>query len=151
MNVAACRWLVSIAGLSMLSSIGCGGPDPAIAAREASNLKPLAVLYMQFAGQHRGQGPRNEAEFKTWIKALPPSQLASFDVKDVESMFISSRDTKPYIVKYGTASGVPGAGGMTVIAYEQQGVEGKRYIAGSLGQIEEVDETKFRSLVPDAK
>jgi hypothetical protein len=40
---------------------------------------------------------------------------------------------------------------MPVIAYEQEGIDGKRFIATSVGAIEEVDAARFRELVPDAK
>jgi hypothetical protein len=37
------------------------------------------------------------------------------------------------------------------VAYEQEGVDGKRYVATVVGAVEEVDEARFRELVPDAK
>jgi hypothetical protein len=37
---------------------------------------------------------------------------------------------------------------MPIIAYEQTGVNGKRFVASSIGGIEEVDATRFQELVP---
>ena len=54
------------------------------------------------------------------------------------------------MVLYGAPDGPPGPGGAPVIAYEQEGVGGKRFVASSLAAIEEVDEARFRELVPNA-
>jgi len=118
--------------------------------REQSNLKPLAVFYGRFMSQHRGQPPADEAEFKEFIRSLPSDQLASFGVTDPESLFVSSRDGQPYVIIYGQPSGPPGPAGAPVIAYEQAGVGGKRFVASSMAAIEEVDEARFKELVPDA-
>lgn len=142
-----------LSGLMVLACcalVGCGANEAKVS-QEASNLKPLMVLYGQYIGTHRGQPPANEAEFKAYVKTITPDVLQSLGAKDPESLFISSRDTKPYVIIYGPASGPPGPAGQPVIAYEQEGVGGKRYVASNLGAVEEVDETRFRELVPGAK
>lgn len=136
--------------LACCVAVGCGYTEAKIS-QETSNLKPLTVLYGQYVGQHRGQPPASEAEFKAYIKSLNAEVLQSLGAKDAESLFISSRDMKPYVIIYGPASGPPGPAGQPVIAYEQEGVGGKRYVASNLGAVEEVDETRFRQLVPGAK
>jgi hypothetical protein len=118
---------------------------------ESSNMKPLAVFYGQYLAAHRGQPPANEAEFKTFLKTLRPETLQSLEVTDVDSLFLSKRDQKPYVIKYGKVTGPLGPGGMPVMAYEQEGVAGKRYIATMVGAVAEVDDARFRELVPDAK
>jgi len=37
-----------------------------------------------------------------------------------------------------------------VVAYEQEGVNGKRFVASKMGAVEEVDEARFRKMVPSA-
>ena len=128
--------------------LGCGR-DSGGEAQEQSNLKPLAILYGQYTGQHQGRPPANEAEFKEYVRSQS-TMLESFQVTDPESLFISSRDEKPYVIKYGAADGPPGPGGYPVVAYEQEGVGGKRFVASSVGAVDEVDEAKFKELVPDA-
>jgi len=130
-------------------AIGCGTQRES-QEREESNLKPLAIFYGQFTGRHRGQPPASEAEFKEFVRSLPGDRLAGFNVSDPESLFISSRDGQPYVVIYGASNGPPGPGGSPVVAYEQTGKGGKRFVASSLGAVEEVDETRFKELVPDA-
>jgi hypothetical protein len=129
---------------------GCGSHEAKVES-ESSNLKPLMVLYGQFVGQHRGQPPADEAEFKQHIQSAGQATLNSFGVSDGESLFISPRDHKPYVLLYGSVSGPLGPGGQPVVAYEQEGVGGKRYIATPLGAVEEVSDERFRELVPSAK
>ncbi len=135
--------------LLLVCVVGCG-TRRASQQREESNLKPLALLYGQYTGQHQGRPPANEAEFKQFIESLPKEQLASFGVDDPESLFISDRDNKPYVIIYGQATNPAGPGDAPVIAYEQEGKNGKRFVATAIGSVEEVDEERFRQLVPDA-
>ena len=129
-----------------------GGCQPSKeAAQEASTLKPLALLYGQFTGQHLGQPPKNEAEFKSFIETKGKPLLATFGVASVDDLFTSPRDKKPYVVRYGAVTGPPGPAGQPVIAYEQEGIGGKRYVASSLGAVDEVDEATLAQLVPGAK
>jgi hypothetical protein len=139
---------MALAGLFAWAS-GCSGPD--VAAEQASTLRPLAVLYGKYVGEHGGRAPTNEAEFKAYAQS--PSAKPILDangIKDVETLFTSSRDKKPYVVLYGKLTGPPANSGQPVFAYEQEGVSGKRFVATSLGSIQEVDEAEFKKLVPTA-
>jgi hypothetical protein len=127
---------------------GCGAAHRESQEREQSNLKPLAVFYGQFIGQHRGQPPASEKEFKEFIRSSGTRQLAGFDVSNVESLFVSSRDQKPYVVLYG--KNAP-AGKARVVAYEREGKGGTRFIANDLGDVQEVDEAQLKEMVPGAQ
>jgi hypothetical protein len=128
----------------------CGCTPPADVEEQVSTLKPLAILYGRYLAQHRGQPPANEAEFRTFVEKEGPSLLEQFAVKDTQALFVSSRDNQPYTVLYGRLAGPPGLGGQPVFAYEKTGVGGKRMVATSLGAVEEVDEARFKELVPTA-
>lgn len=135
-----------------LACLGCGGPgSEASRAREESGLKPLAIFYGRFVPQHLGQPPKDEAEFKAYL--IEPQNLEElqkvFNVPNLDALFVSSRDKKPYIVIYGPTSG-EGPAGQPVVAYEQEGVNGKRFVASKMGAVEEVDEARFRKMVPNA-
>ncbi|MFO1063842.1 MAG: hypothetical protein U0892_08275 [Pirellulales bacterium] len=136
--------LVCLVGTLLLG--GCSNNAPQ-AERESSNLKPLAVYYGRYVGQHRGKSPADEKELKEFIRKQPTTELEAFGIKDVDALFISSRDKKPYKFSFQQKSVMPGS--IAVFAWEQDGVDGKRYVGGTLGQIEEVDEAKFRELVPN--
>lgn len=128
---------------------GCGG-SAAQKAEEASTLKPLMVLYGRYVGQHRGKPPADEAEFRKYVEAQSPQDLANIGVTDPAKLWVSSRDSQPYVIRYGAVTGPPGPAGMPVVAYEAKGSGGKRYVASSLGAVDEVDEARFRELVPGA-
>ena len=129
-------------------SSGCGGSGRESQEREESNLKPLALLYGQFIGQHRGRPPASQEEFKEFIRSSGSQQLASFGVTDLESLFVSSRDQKPYVVLYAKDAPV---GTARVVAYEQEGRDGTRFVANDLGEVQEVDEARFTEMVPAAR
>jgi hypothetical protein len=137
---------------SCLTWLGCGSETKS-KDREESTLKPLMVVLGQYVGQHRGQLPANEAELKDYLSKLKKEQLAAFGIQDYNSLLVSSRDHKPYVILYGSESkgNPPGPGGQPVIAYEQEGAGGKRFVASSLGAVQEVDEAEFKRLVPGAK
>jgi hypothetical protein len=120
-------------------------------AREQSHLRRLALVYGRFLSQHRGQPPANEAEFKKFAQSIPAANLAAFGISDPNGIFVSNRDKKPYIVIYGKPKGPPGPGGSPVIAYEQEGKGGKRFVASAVGAVEEVDAVRFRELAPAAE
>jgi hypothetical protein len=84
------------------------------------------------------------------VEKEAPSLLEQFAVKDVQALFVSSRDKEPYVILYGPLTGPPGPGGQPVFAYEKTGVGGTRMVATSLGAVEEVDETRLKQLVPSA-
>jgi hypothetical protein len=140
-----------VLGLACLAAAGCGGSQKKSLAVQQSGLKKLARVYGQFLTQHRGQPPANEAEFKKYAQSLNADDLASLGVKKADQIFLSDRDNKPYVVIYGQPKGPAGPGGSPVIAYEQEGQAGKRWVASALGAVEEVDEARFRELIPTAK
>jgi hypothetical protein len=137
-----------IAALCALA-LGCG-TRTASQPQQESRLKALAVLYGQFMPQHRGQPPANEAEFKKFIESQAKTLSNNFGINDPASVLVSERDGKPYGIVYGKPTGPAELAGAPVIAYEQEGVGGKRFVANSLGAVEEVDGARFRQLVPGA-
>lgn len=144
-GILAVGGVVGVVGLA-----GCGGGSRESLQREQSTLKPLAILYGQYIGQHRGQPPPNEQAFREFIQQQGPEVLKSFHVSSIDELFISPRDGKPYKILYGEAAkkGPPGPAGSPVIAYEQEGRGGRRWVASAMGAIEEVDDARFKQLVP---
>jgi hypothetical protein len=142
--------LTSLLAGSLVSAllIGCSQGGRESAPLQESTIKPLAMLYGQFTGQNQGRPPANEEEFKRFIRERGMGTLKQFNIPDVDSLFISPRDKQPYVVIYGQPKGPPALAGQPVVVYEKVGVGGKRYVASSLGAVEEVDETRFRELVP---
>ncbi|MCA9246100.1 MAG: hypothetical protein KDA42_03265 [Planctomycetales bacterium] len=137
---------VGILSLGMFAGCGSGASS---AETEGSSLKPLAVLYGRYIGQHRGQPPASEAEFKEFIRSFEPPALKSLGVHDVDQLFVSQRDGQPFVVLYGEKSKALGPAGAPIVAYEKQGIGGRRFVASESGAVEEMDEEQFRALVPN--
>jgi len=133
--------------VSLGLSVGCRSRS-ASAETESSNLKPLAVYYGRFVNSNRGRGPKDENELKEFIRKRPADELKQMGISDVESMFVSARDKKPYKFKFETKPAIPGQAS-NIFAWEQEGVGGTRFVGGTLGEVMEVNEEKFRQLVPN--
>ena len=131
---------------ALLMSMGCGSSNEAKAKRqESSRLKNLSLLYGRFLSAHRGVPPKDEAEFKGFVASLPDE--AKTHIPPVDELFVSERDNQPYVIVYGKSTS---GGPADIIGYEQTGVGGKRFIANSVGAVQEVDAETFSKRVPDA-
>jgi hypothetical protein len=140
------KWFTGLAFCLLL--VGCGPSQQQV--EEQSTLKPLGILHGRYAAQHKGEPPPNEAEFKKFVESLGPESLQSIGAADATKLWISSRDKQPYGIVYGKNTGPPGPAGQPVVVYEVQGSGGKRMVGSQLGAVDEVDEARFRELVPSA-
>lgn len=116
-----------------------------------NNLQTLAIFYGRYVGAHRGKPPAKLDEFKSWLKKQPREQFESLQVDPdkLDALFTSPRDNQPFGFVFSASAMTPGPEGKgSVIIYEQTGVGGKRLVAYSTSQIEEVDEATFQRLVP---
>lgn len=144
----ACAVVIGAAVVTVLS--GCNGGG-ATAPQQESNLKKLALFFGNYQGEHQGALPPNEQAFKDFVKSKT-LLLESQRITDVDALFVSERDKQPYVILYaGEALGTEGPAGQPVVAYEKNGVGGKRYVASTLGAVEEVDDAKFREWVKNPK
>jgi hypothetical protein len=114
------------------------GPNPA-----AENIRQLAVAVGNYARTHKGNMPANMDELKKFVRT---SKDASF-AQSGEELFVSPRDNQPYVLVSMAKMPMPGEK-KTVILNENTGVNGYRYVAYELGQVEELDAAKFQELVP---
>jgi hypothetical protein len=125
---------------------GCSSGLPPETAAQEEHLRQLAYMYGRYMAMHQGQVPGSEREFRAFIEQLGPEERSRFGVgEELDSLFVSPRDKQPYAVAYQKPFGLPG---QELIAYEQAGVNGKRYIADLLADVREVEEAEFRQRVP---
>lgn len=124
--------------------VGCGGEGARERPEGEAPLKQFAVLYGHYLASHRGKPPRDAAQLKAFAKTV---DVKKFGVEDLERAFVSPRDGQPYVVVAQTA-GVPDPSRPAVIAHEQTGKGGRRFVAFSTTAVEEVDDTRFAELVP---
>lgn len=131
-----------------IAATGCSSEATHINAADRLPLKHLAILYGQYRSSHQGQVPKDEASFKDYIKKLDPNQLnaAGVDQSEIEKLFVSPRDNEPYVIRYNNPPPAPGPNGPSAVGYEKTGKNGKRFVAFTTGELEEVDEARFAGL-----
>jgi hypothetical protein len=144
---SSCLMLFFVAALAPLG--GCAqnsSSHAAVAAANDSNIKRLANLYQSFASRHGWRGPKDEAEFKEFVRGFPPHRLEMMgvDVDQIDAIFVSERDGQPLVVKYEIESGL---GASIPIVFEQQGQDGKRMVGLTNGAVQEADETEYKKLL----
>lgn len=109
---------------------------------EDTHIKNIAVMYGQYLGSHKGQPPTNEAAFKKHLQMVISARQVQ---ATPEEWLTSPRDNEPYGVRYGALGNTDKA----VFVYEKTGKSGKRFVGYANGAVEEVDEAKFKQLVPN--
>lgn len=127
--------------------VGCtSAPAPTTA--ERLPLRHLAILYGKYRNAHQGAVPKDEAQFKKFIKSLDPSQLAAAGVSanELDGLFVSPRDGEPYDVRYNNPPPPDGDDGPAAVVMERTGKNGKRMVAYSIGKVDEVDETEYQRI-----
>ena len=147
------RVLSRLLVLTLLATpIGCSPKSKPQSANE-KNLQALSVFYGQYISRNKGQTPPNEEAFKKFLKTLNPAQFEAvgLDQGNLDAIFTSPRDNQPYGIAWKLKSTTPGAEGAPMVIWEQTGVNGKRFVADSLGKIEEIDEAAFNSRLEKTK
>lgn len=142
------KWRLGVLFSCCIIAAGCQDKTGRELEPVETNVKNLAIFYGRYVSQNRGQTPANEEELKKFIAGHPASELAAFKITDVGQLFVSPRDKQPYVIRYGFALPPPGPSGSPVIAYEKAGVGGRRFVAFANAGVEELDDARFRQLVP---
>jgi hypothetical protein len=132
---------VFVLGIGCALVAGCG---PAVAPAEPDakiNLKKVLALYQAFVERNR-KGPASQQELVEFGKKLTPQERDAYLIgEDLEGIFISPRDKQPYVISY-NLSLAPG-GPTKAVAWEATGKDGRRFVALTMGYVEEYDEQTF--------
>ena len=131
--------------LLLVAAIGCGERNSSPDLHE-SNLRLVAVLYSQYASAHGGEAPRDADDFRVFVQSLGSGVLERAGLSGLDELLSSRRDGEPFAVKYQSGNWTL----KNVIAYEQQGAGGTRYIATDLGGVSELTEQQFQSRLRQA-
>jgi hypothetical protein len=132
--VAACAVASSV---SLLGLVGCGPakapPEPEAKVRLAKLLR----LYVAYAEKNR-KGPPNEEALRAFGQKLTPQARDEYLIgDDLDTIFTSPRDGQKYVVRYNL---LPDRGQTQAIAWEATGKDGMRWVALSVGYVEEYDD-----------
>lgn len=124
--------------------VGCdskpkGTTDPVVKLR----LERLLAMYQLHARETK-KPPADEAAFLAFLKAQPADKLAIYNVENVDDLFASPRDGQKFVVKYGTP--VNPSGEVRKVAWEAVGANGRRFVALSMGYVQEYSDESFKEL-----
>jgi hypothetical protein len=107
-----------------------------------TRLTSLAEVYA-LHGQLRKRPPASFEELRAFAAALTPRHGGPIALS--EDRLTSLRDGRPLVVRYGLS--VAGAAPGPVVAHEQDGANGRRFVVFAANRIEEVDDARFNELV----
>ena len=132
----------------VISTLGCGGSTPTdlLAAANDSNIQRVANLYEAFQSRHNWRGPKDEAEFKSFLKSWNPKKLSNIgvDPNAIDEVFISSRDKEPFKLRYKVPGNIMGS--EAPVVFEATGVDGKRMVGFLNMTSREVDGEEYDRL-----
>ncbi len=107
---------------------GCQSGGPVSNGREGqdANLRTIGIAYAE-ATRSLGHPPRNREEL------LPSLQTHG----DPKALLVSPVDGQPYVVLWEVdlEKGIPGSNEPVVLAYEQRGQSGNRFVLTALGPV----------------
>ena len=133
--------------ITVLAGCGPSAPDPK---RDVSNVADrLKVICM--ANARAKTPPADEPAFRKAVEEFGANNAGMFErfhIKSVDEVFMSPRDNQPLQLRFNVKPGVPG-NDTEVVAYEMTGVGGKRFVAFSSVNVDEIDEARFKELVKD--
>jgi hypothetical protein len=126
---------------SALLAVGCGTkvPEPLDAETvEASrHFQKIATAYNR-AFQARRKPPASASDLKPYLKE---------GGKDTDALLVSPNDGKPVVIVPGVAPDVlPADDELSIVAYEQTGVNGKRMAVDIRGMVHLVSEEEFAKI-----
>ncbi|WP_439625611.1 hypothetical protein [Gemmata sp.] len=142
--------------LACVLAAGCSRPPPEAVTMDGTitqtRLTGVQKLYALFA-EKKGRAPANLEEMNAFGASLPAGDGGPITVPAV--LLKSPRTQGPIVVRYGLP--VPPAKGAhpgkipdgPVVAFEQEAVGGRRFVVyAGTARVEEVDEARFKELVP---
>ena len=130
--------------LLFLLGVGCAKEPTTVEGDASERLRALARGINQYASSNRGKAPKDEETLKKFLARTMPNESA-------DDLLVSPRDGQPYVVLYGAELSMPDPSsnqGWPPVAYEAEGVEGKRQVAFFSGGVEELDDEAFAAKVP---
>jgi hypothetical protein len=126
--------------LVILCGCSSGPPDAPQEAIAKERLSKLFNLYRLYIEKNR-KGPASEEELLAFGKQLDATERESRNIgTDIDSLFVSPRDKKKFVVRYGLAN----IEAVKALAWEAEGKEGRKFVALTRGNVEEYEEPMFK-------
>jgi hypothetical protein len=117
------------------------------AAKNDSNIKRVVNLYNAYQLLHGYQGPKDEKALRDFVSsgAIPDKnlQMMGIDSKNLDRIFKSGRDGKPFKTRYGVTGGRAVS---DALVFEDTGADGKKLVGFNGPVVEEVDDARYKEL-----
>lgn len=117
--------LALFCGTCLLCS--CDNSPPG-AAFNTTNVRRLRTAYNIYVRLNEMKGPASEEDFKEFLKSDLTAKVRlsriGVELEDLDGIFVSERDGKPFKVRYGLNGSKNHA-----VVFEAEGIEGKRFVA----------------------
>ncbi|HEY2827311.1 MAG TPA: hypothetical protein VGJ04_06895 [Pirellulales bacterium] len=139
-----------VLGMLLLVAASCSSDNVAnvVAAKNDANIKRVVNLYNAYQSTHGWLGPKDEKSLRDYVTDhnIPDQNLEmmGIDPKNLDGIFKSDRDGKPFKIRYGVMGG---RGGVTdAIVFEDTGVGGQRLVAFNGPVVVAVDDARYKDL-----
>ena len=123
---------------------GCSSNPTAVTSDPLAKvrLERLLKFYKMYTNQKK-KPPPNEQAFKEFIQNLPADEKEAAGLTgDVDSFLISPGDGQKYHFEYGLT---PNPSQSRALAWEQNGQDGMRYVALTMGYVQRYNEEDFQN------
>jgi hypothetical protein len=141
MRLANCLVLLCVA----LGS-GCGSPAAQSNGTADTRMRLLGRLYGQFMAENNGQPPMDESQLIGFL-GKSAEFLKTQGVANLQELLVSARDGQPLVVLYGKQIVEDENSGFPWIAYESQGRDGKKYMIGARGNVDQMTSEQIEAMV----
>jgi hypothetical protein len=122
-------------------SLGCGGRGPAEPEAKVRLTRLLRLYQVYVARNHHG--PPDEQALRAFGQKLSAKERdESLIGDDPDGLFTSPRDHEKYVIRYNLK--LEPSGPTRAVAWEAAGQGGKRFVALSIGYVEEYDDQTLR-------
>ena len=139
-SLQTCRWAIC---LLLVAAAGCGGggKSDSGAGDKLKRVRTMGDLYVAHLAEHKN-APADEAAWRAFLDTKQ-TELEAAGLT-VDAMFVSPRDGAPLIWVYGKAP--KNQFGLTIVAFEQAPVDGRRFVVATNGMTDNVEESRFQAM-----
>ncbi|MEX2140748.1 MAG: hypothetical protein WD894_15910 [Pirellulales bacterium] len=131
--------MLLVAAVFVVSGCSGGGAPPPDA---QLNVEEVATWYTIYRAKHNNrQTPPNEEAFVAFIKKT----MKENGVDMRADFLVSPRDGKKFVVNYGKP--MSDSQERNIVVYEQEGYDGKKWMAPEVGYAREVDDAELQQLL----
>jgi hypothetical protein len=123
-------------------NLGCRSGGGASEPEAKVRLRKVLQLYKVYVDKNK-KGPPDEQALREFGRKLSAKERDEYLIgDDLENIFTSPRDGQQYVVRYNLP--LNPSGPTRAVAWEATGQGGKRFVALSLGYVEEYDDETLR-------